>query len=946
MPDVTDVRPLDDFGPRSWARPEAIAFARLPMHTTYARPHAPRISLDGSWQFALFDRPEAVGRGDLTGDASGWAPIEVPGNWTMQGFDRPQYTNVQMPFPGPPPRVPENNPTGVYRRTITIPDVNEEGHRVILHVGGAETVLYVHLDGRPVGMAKDSRLASEFDLTPFRSAGVHHELALTVVRWSDATYLEDQDHWHHAGLHRRVFIETRPRPHIDDVRVLRADVDGTLRVHISIDEPALARGSTIDLAIGDNVVSAAVRAEHATRWDVNMALFEARGATLELTVPDVDAWTHETPRLYDVTATLRDERGAALDEVTARVGFRRVEIVGHELLINGRAVLIKGVNRHDHDPRRGKAVTHDSIRRDIELMKEHGINAVRTSHYPNDPVLYDMCDELGVYVIDEANIESHAYMRALSKNPIWAAAIIERVARMVQRDRNHPSIILWSLGNESGASAAHDAAAAWIRAEDPTRGVHYENGITDRLFAERAAGRSPRPSDIWREPRNDTDVIAPMYPAIAELVRWATGEPPARPLIMCEYAHAMGNSGGSLADYWDTIRAHDGLQGGFVWDWVDQAILKPIDDGREMWAYGGDFGDVPNDGEFCCNGLVAADRTPHPALLEYRAVIQPVRVAWHDGGRVARITARTDFVDLSFLKPRWQVTVDGVVVQRGDLEPLALRPDRSADVRIDFAPADVRAGETAHLTLSFFDREREVAFSQTELDHRPFAAAADDGSSAGLPDVLLEPPQITLWRAPTDNERFGPFVHTDGPVAHDVKHEMRVRAREGGIEVEHEVVIPETLDDLPRVGVRLMLPSTAEEVEWFGDGPHESYNDRCASVRAGRWSTTIDEWRVPYVYPQGSGNRHRVRWLRIGGLRIDATSGPLDVTVSHVTDEDAHAARHLTDLVPRAETYVWLDVAHRGVGTGACGPDTLPQYRVHPGIYRWSYMLRQEGIPS
>ena len=957
--------PLEDFGPRSWARPEAISFGRLPLRALFRDDDAVR--LDGSWAFRLFGRPEDVTRQHLTepSDRDGWSTIEVPGNWTMQGFDRPHYTNVQMPIPGPPPAVPDANPTGVHRRTVEVPAA-WDGRRVLLYVGGAESVLYVHVDGRPIAMGKDSRLPSLVDVGDVVRPGRSFELALTVVRWSDATYLEDQDHWHQAGLHRRVFLYSVPRMHLADV-VAVADFDpatstGTLRATAVVDAPGyLERGWRLEVAIGDVTASADVHGEHETKPYVNVGLFTGRGASVELELPNVQPWFADAPVLHRVFVTLFDAAGNRADSVSFRVGFRRVEIDGHRLLVNGRRVLIKGVNRHDHDMRRGKAVSVETMREDIVLMKRHNLNAVRTSHYPNDERFYELCDELGLYVIDEANIESHAYLRSLTKDPRWTSAIVERVARMVARDRNHPSVIGWSLGNESGVSPAHQAAAALVRATDPTRFVHYESGLTERLYE-----GVPRPSDVWREPHAESDVIAPMYPAIDELVRWATVTPPDRPLIMCEYAHAMGNSGGSLADYWEAIRAHDGLQGGFVWDWVDQALVAVDERGREYLAYGGDFGDEPNDREFCCNGVVGPDRVPHPALLELAAVDAPVRIDALDAAGTFRVTAETDSVSLADFGVEWELAVDGIAVQSGTLAPLALVPGESDVITVPFDPPAVGDGEEAHVLVRFVrSNGDEVAWGQAKVARRqrllPDPLSVESGASRPQvrPKAIVGGTELCLWRAPTDNDRharpspaqrWADVGLADGKTPDGVTFESRETAlADGTFLVEHSIVIPDELDDLPRVGVRLVLAEGFDEVEWFGLGPHESYNDRCASARVGRWKVTVDEIAVPYVHPQANGNRHAVRWLRVTNprtghaIRIDAIEPTaFDVTVAHVTDVDLHRAAHLVDLGPRPETYVWLDAAHRGVGTGAVGPDTLPQYRVRPGTYALAYVLRQE----
>ena len=947
---------LDAFGARSWTRPETTGYRRLPMATYLERDGA--VSLDGDWSFAFRDRPEDVTADDLAGATAGWPSVEVPGCWTMQGFDAPHYTNVQMPFAGPPPRVPDENPTGVYRRAVAVP-ASWLRRRIILHIAGAESVLYAHVNGTPIGMGKDSRLPHEFDLTGIVEPGQIFDLALTVVKWSDATYLEDQDHWYHAGLHRTVFLYSTPLVHIADVHAT-ADYnpdtgDGQLHARIAVDAPDRPESLRARIEVAGETADAHVHFEHPTNWVVNFLRFEGRGAELSLTVPDVEPWTAETPARHELTVTLLDADGTAVDAVSLQVGFRRVEIRGPELLVNGRPILIKGVNRHDHDPRRGKAVTRESIEADVLLMKQHNINAIRTSHYPSDAYLYDVCDRLGMYVLDEANIETHAYLRSLTKDPMWTPAMLDRVTRMARRDKNHPSIIMWSLGNESGASPAHEMLAHWLRAFDPSRPVHYEGGLGEALIA---SGERDVAATL-AEPRPETDVIAPMYPEIAHLVEWATRFTPEKPLIMCEYIHAMGNSCGSLDEYWDAIRAHDGLQGGFVWDWVDQALVQKLEDGTERLAYGGDFGDEPNDGAFVCDGLVAADRTPHPSLLELTKVIQPVQIRALDAAN-GRLEVHNEhaFVDLSWLQPLWVVHVDGVEIATGELEPLDTAPGATSDVMIPLPTFELTPGQRAHVTLSFRTAanlewapiDHEIAWEQFEIAAQPGTSRAP-GPTAETPKTIASlEPTVTLWRAPIDNETFGPG-HAgrweltgvrDGSAEFDAS--TVTRRDGGGLTVLHTVVIPDTLDDIPRIGARLHLGPGVHAVEWLGAGPHECYSDRRTSARVGRWITPVDEWPVPYVHPQASGNRLGVRWLRF----LDADSEPiltidqlddLQVTVARVTDEELDDAAHLGELDRRDDCYVWIDVRQRGVGSGACGPDTAPADRIGPGTYHWSYRL-------
>lgn len=961
-PDDPGPRPLDAFGPRSWARPEITSFGRLPAATYLARPSA--LALDGEWAFALRARPEDVRREDLTTPADGWAHVEVPGCFTMQGFGSPQYTNVQMPFPGPPPHIPEENPTGVYRRRVQIPP-GWAGQRVVLHVGGAEAVLYVHVDGHPVGMGKDSRLPQEFDLTGLVTPGATAEIALTVVRWSDATYLEDQDHWYHAGLHRGVVLYSTPPVHLRDVHAV-CDYDptegrGALHARVELgagDHPP--NDWTVRVDVAGETAEAEARFEHPTNTLVNMAAFEGRGATLELDLPGVAPWSAEDPVLYDLAVELLDGGGAVVDRATLRVGFRRVEVVGPELRVNGKAVLVKGVNRHDHDPRRGKAVTRASIERDIVLMKQHNLNALRTSHYPNDVSLYETCDRLGMYVVDEADVESHAYLHSLSKDPTWSAAIVERVTRMALRDKNHPSVVMWSLGNESGVSAAHRAAAAWLRSYDRTRPVHYESGISEDVMSAVVAGQTPDLPAILARPRPESDVIAPMYPPVEALVAWATEHRPDRPLIMCEYCHAMGNSCGGLDEYWAAIRAHDGLQGGFLWDWVDQALVQELPDGTERLAYGGDFADEPNDGAFCMNGLVAADRTPHPSLVELAKISQPVLI--EATGRVPgelRVTNDHSFVDLSWLDAAYEVTVDGLPVGGGVLELPEVPPGASVVTGIDLPPLDgVAESERADLLVALCTTTDTpwapaghlVAWQQVALvPSRRVARAPGErpGTRRNLEDLE---PRLSLWRAPIDNETFGPRLaerwdRLGLPDAADrIPFGTELTAEDGAVQVAHAVTVPEELGEVARVGVRLDLGVGVDRVEWLGVGPHECYSDRRASGRFGRYVTTVDEWTVPYVHPQASGNRMGVRWLRF--LARDGTPlvvidelDDLQVSVSRHTDEELDSVSHLGELAPSDRCFVWIDVAHRGVGSGACGPDTAPAHRVQPGEYRWAYRL-------
>ncbi len=796
------MRGFDRPGERSWESPECTGFGRLTSRSPLVpfpdaesaamgdRERSPwHVSLDGDWRFALFDHPDAIPQGVERADFddAAWTSLEVPGNWTVQGFDRPHYTNVQMPFPERPPKVPEENPTGVYRRRFSLPK-GLANRRVVLHFGGAESVLYVWVNGEPIGYAKDSRLASEFDVTRALVPGENLVVAV-VVRWSDASFIEDQDHWWMAGLHREVRLYATGHTWLADLRV-QADYDpddgrGRLSVAALLGaSEGDADGWSVEAMLYDPKGRPALREplRGQVRHRGNPYLFTGDRVPLLAELPRVQPWSAESPALYRLVVSLRDPEGRCGEAVSERVGFRRVEVADRELRINGRAVLIKGVNRHDHDEVHGKAVSREAMRADLVLMKQFNFNAVRTAHYPNDPHLLDLCDELGLYVIDEANVESHAHLRSLSDDPRYLPPLLDRVERMVRRDENHACVIAWSLGNESGHGAAHGAMAGFVRRYDPSRPIHYEGALE--------FGLSPA--------RLTTDLVCPMYAPIDAIVKWARETKDDRPLILCEYSHAMGNSNGTLAEYFEAFERHRGLQGGFIWDWMDQGLKVEEADGTTWWAYGGDFGDEPNDENFNINGLVWPDRTPHPAMWEFKKLAQPIRVIARDlrRGRI-RVKSALDFVDTSFLRGRYELKVDGRVVQRGRLPRLVIAPGEHADVSLPIRRPPLSRGEEVHLDVRFetardldwAPRGHVVASEQLEVpwqargprDRRQKAPApleveqgadvvrvAGDGfgfafdaetgvlshAMRGAVSLLAEPLSLCLWRAPTDNDRL------------------------------------------------------------------------------------------------------------------------------------------------------------------------------------------------
>jgi beta-galactosidase len=706
-------------GAKTWEMPQLPSLNKLPARATLMPyPSAAEalkltpeqspwfMSLNGQWDFKIQPHPEAVTESAI---ASGeWSAIQVPGNWTMQGFGKPHYTNVIMPFPQVPPHVPEENPTGIYHRTFTLP-TEWQGRRTVLHFGGCEGVLYVYLNGQPIGMNKDARTPAEFDISQWARYGDLNALIVVVVQFSDASFIEDQDHWWQAGLQRDVYCYTTRTPHLQDIFArgdLSSDLSmGALHLTAKIGWTGESHNDCSITAQLFDREGQPVFAEPLTAAPEGKGRVPRNEIRLEHPVPAPQVWSAETPYLYTLVVTLKTPNGE--ESVRCTVGFRSIQITDRHLLINGKKVLIKGVNRHDHSDTSGKAVSRELMETDIRLMKQFNVNAVRCSHYPNDPYWLELCDRYGLYVVDEANIESHAFYHDVCNDPRYTHAFVERVCNMVERDKNHPSIIFWSLGNESGYGLNHDAAAGWVRGADPSRPLHYEGAI----------------AGMWDKGQRVTDVICPMYPQIKDIVQWAldSAGKEYRPLIMCEYSHAMGNSNGSLADYWDAFERYDGLQGGYIWEWIDHGIRQLDAKGNPYWAYGGDFGDTPNDVNFCTDGLVWPDRTPHPGLYEFKKLAQPVRVEAADleNGRF-KIINKQYFTSLAWLRGEWELLVDGKSVRTGALPTLGLGPGDSIELTFDIS--GVKSGE-GFLNFRFYQREatlwapadHEVAWEQIAL---------------------------------------------------------------------------------------------------------------------------------------------------------------------------------------------------------------------------------------
>ncbi|MFH9867758.1 glycoside hydrolase family 2 TIM barrel-domain containing protein [Streptomyces lydicus] len=948
----------------------------LPPRAWYPASDAARLSLHGTWRFRLSPtagaEDDAFARPDF--DDATWQELRVPGTWVLKGFGTPWYTNTAYPFPVDPPRVPDENPTGDHRHVFDLPDGWGEGPAV-LHFGGVESCARVWLNGQELGHFKGSRLPHEFEvgalLRPRRNV-----LAVRVHQWSSGSYLEDQDQWWLPGIFRNVSLHRRPEGSVAD-HFVHAGFDhvtgeGTLRVECSPAGRVTVPELGLDLATGEST-----------------------------TVP-VRPWTAEQPYLYD------GELITAGETVPLRIGFRTVRVEGGLLKVNGRRILLRGVNRHEFHPQYGRTVGPETMRRDLLLMKRHNVNAVRTSHYPPHPAFLDLCDELGLWVVDECDLETHGFaQQGWRDNPVddprWEPALLDRARRMVERDKNHPCIVLWSLGNECGTGSGLSAMASWIRERDPSRPLHYEG---DRSCA-------------------DTDVYSRMYADHAEVERigrraeepLADPELDARrrglPFVLCEYAHAMGNGPGGLGEYQRLFETYERCQGGFVWEWIDHGLRRQTAEGEVFHAYGGDFGEELHDGNFVCDGLVFPDRVPSPGLGEFKKVVEPVRIEGEaDGGAgTVQITNLYDFADLGHLDFRWRYEVEGEVCGHGRLEVPALAPGGSAMVQLPPAPAGaVRRGEAIWTVRALLAEDsawapagHEIAWSQLTAAPRPAPAPpvatatprrgegnvvvlgpgtfdATTGALGYLDGVQVSGPRLDVWRAPTDNDEAAPWQPEPRPATewrrlglHRMRHRVesvepgpgalvvRTRVAPAGSPLALRAVYHWTARrdwlrlelgvdpegdwpvPLPRLGVRMAVSGSLGFAEWYGGGPGEGYPDTRAAARIGRWSMPVDALQTPYVRPQENGARPGVRWAQL--TRTDGSGlrieGDPDFFFSarRWTDEELTAARHTTDLRAGDELWLHLDHALHGIGSQSCGPGVLPRHRLEVAPARFSFVF-------
>ncbi len=872
-----------------WENPQMLGENKLPA-AAYRR-YSPeyRRSLNGDWLFRYSLTPAAAPAGfekpDF--DVSTWKTIPVPSHMELQGYGIPIYTNIQYPFPPTQPTVPEENPVGCYRRDFELP-ANWNGRRTFISFQGVDSFFYLWLNGEFVGSSKVSRSPAEFELTPFLKPG-QNTLAVKVFRWSDATYIEDQDMWWLSGIFREVYLFSTPACRIQDFEVQtqldESYLDAALQVTTKLDGDSAGHRVKTTLFNGDKIICS--------------------GFETEYQIANPHKWTAETPHLYRLKIELQNSSGATIETIQQPVGFRSVEIRGGEFLINGVSVLLRGVNRHEFNCKTGRAITEDDMMTDIMLMKSHNLNAVRTSHYPAQSRWYELCDEYGLYVLDEADCETHGYRSELACDPNWEAAFLDRAVRMLERDKNHPSVVIWSLGNESGFGPNIITCADWVHRRDPSRPLNYFH-----------AGVEPC-----------VDIIGLHYPTLEAVMKMVAEEPSGRPILLEEYAHSMGNSTGNMREYWEMIENTPRLIGGFIWDWIDQGLERKTASGETWYAYGGDFGDQPNDHQFCLNGIIAPDRRAKPSLLDLKHTFRPFVFALNDCGNIT-VKNRYSFCNLSEFKIHWSLQIEDKIVASGVLEKVDCPPGEAREVRVPYPEFD--CGANVYLN---------IAEDQIQLSAAPVKVAA--ASSKFDLKQIVSGLQFQVWRAPTNNDRpFIPLWREAGYDKPDLREIFAVTEEyefhdDGSIDLQYTVEpLKANLPCLPRLGMRLILPLEFDRFEWFGRGPYETYCDRKLSARIGHYTGSVDDQYEPYVVPQDNGNKTDVLWAAVTnaagqGFKV-VPDRPMDTSIHYYTAEEFTAAQHTHELGEKTKIVWNLDYAMAGIGNGSHGPGTLPQYQVKP----------------
>lgn len=954
-------------------------------------------SLNGKWKFHWAKNPDRKPLDFYKAEFNrkSWKEINVPADWQMEGYGVPIYTNVKYPFEKNPPYIPEDyNPVGSYYKNFELSE-NWVNEKVILHFGAVNSAFFVWVNGNQVGMGKGSKTPVEFDISEFITKG-ENSIAVQVYRWNDGSYLEDQDMWRLSGIEREVYIYKEPKTYVKDY-FFKPDLDKKYQTglfDLNIKMAGKLNGETLSVKLTDK----------STGKDVfTKEIKGGEDITVNGKIKNVKKWSAEHPNLYQLIISIEGKEAIYYTDL---VGFRKIEVKNKQVCINGEPILFKGVNRHEHDMITGHVVSEESMLEDIKLMKLNNINSVRTSHYPSHPKFYELCDIYGLYIVNEANIESHAMgslwnggytlEKTLGNNPLWKDAHLNRTIRMVERDKNHPSVIIWSLGNEAGSGVNFEATSSWIKKRDNSRLVQYEQA--------------------WLE--SYTDIVCPMYYKIEDMKDYLKLNDP-RPFVLCEYMHSMGNSGGNLVDYWDLIESEPQLQGGFIWDWVDQGIQKELPDGRKFFAYGGDFGtyDVPSDEDFCLNGLVFPDRTPKPILHEVKAVYQNFKFKKLTD-KTFEIKNFNSFTSSDNFTFTYSILENGVEVQHAELSlEKTIRPNSKEEVKIpafNFAPSKekeyylnivaktnkkqglVPKGHSiakGQILLQAAKTKSKIAatggkikvIEKTDeliIEGDKFSAVFSTKKGYlksyiyKAQELLKSPLTNNFWRIPTNNDRgYGMQYHlrnwneaskeselkkiTWNKKNNDViitveqsylngeceSQNIYTVNDDGTINISSEFTKSDSLPEMPRIGMRYKLPSNYNQMSWYGRGPHESYQDRKTGAFMGLYKGTVEEQFVPYIYPQENGNKTDVRWMTLTnengiGFKI-SSSEPLGIGASNNSLEDYEPEyRHSYEIPKRDFIEVYIDHLQMGVGgDNSWGYKPHEKYRLLKSKYNYTFNI-------
>lgn len=956
-----------------------------------------RISLNGTWKFHWADRPEGSPADfyKTSYDVSDWDEIPVPSNWEMLGYGTPIYTNITYPHLNVPPYImpkkgytaeKEPNPTGSYRRDFTIP-AEWKGKQIFIHFNGIYSAAYIWVNGKKVGYTQGANNDAEFDITKYVKTG-NNTLAVQVFRWSDGSYLEDQDMFRLSGIHRDVYLIATPTTKLADM-YLTSDVDAPWDkavMNISAEIANYSRkaaGATLKVTLTDPAGKTAGTTEISYTDIAGKTTAGAEGK-IEVTGPQL--WSAETPYLYTVDFELLDNLGNTLEATTQKFGFRKIELKNNRVYINGKQVFFKGANRHDIHPKFGKAVPLETMIEDVLMFKRFNLNTIRTSHYPNDPKMYALYDYYGLYVMDEADLECHGNA-SLSDNPSWKAAYVDRVVRMVERDKNHPSVIFWSLGNECGSGqnfvAAYDAA----RALD-TRPIHYE-GMNDVA-----------------------DIDSRMYPSI-EYMTQMDRQPRNKPFFLCEYAHAMGNAVGNLDQYWDYIENHsERMIGGCIWDWVDQGINMQ-GQSSDRYYFGGSFGDYPNDFDFCCNGLTTPDRRVTPKLLEVKKIYQYMEFDLTGNGQID-ILNKYNFLNLDEFVMKYSVVKDGLTVSEGEMALPECAPGQHVTVQVPYSDSiygngeyflnlDVRLAEDCLWAEAGHSVATEQIYLQGEWENPETVAESDiafkvvkerDGAvifRAGKTEITFSSVTGIMtglrydgkdmihchngfsfngYRSINNDGRtwqpldidLEEFSWTKAEGSNEITVNTSLTAVTGGVSVPYKVtytLYPSGEIDvnaefttgkdfnLPRLALEAYLDTSLENIEWYGRGPIENYQDRKDAASIGRYSSTVSDMREWYARAQSMGERCDTRWMELTdsdgkGIRISAIDSTFDFSALHYTDKELWETKYGHDLpsIERAEVVLNLDCIQRGIGNASCGPGPRPEFEIaKDSVYGYSFRI-------